>query len=224
MSDLAPLLGKYGITGVEIPPAPLPSGPNEPARDVARLFPPQGKWTAEQYLELTEVVNWPIEFEKGFIEFLPTPTIEHQLIVKFLLMRLNEFVEAGSLGEALFGPLPTWLDSDRYREPDLLFVTKDRHAQSDKVYRGADVAMEVVGDDPRSRERDYVQMRELYAAAGIAEYWIVDPQEQQIMILALEGDKYTEHEVAKPGAQATSRLLTGFAVDVAAVFAAGKKR
>lgn len=218
------MLGKYGITGVEIPPAPLPTGPNQPTWDIARLFPPQGKWTEKQYLELTEAVNWPIEFEKGFIEFLPMPTIEHQLIALFFMDLLRAFVEPRQLGQVLFGPLPTWLDDDRYREPDILFATKERHAKSDKYYRGVDLAMEVVSEDQRSRERDHVEKRELYAAAGVVEYWIVDPQEQKITVLALEGDKYVEHSVAQPGTQATSRLLEGFAVDAAAVFAAGKKR
>lgn len=224
MTSIADMVGMYGITGVEIPPTPLPTRAHEPTWDIARLFPAQGRWTAKQYLELTEAVNWPIEFEKGTLEFLPMPTIEHQLIAKFLFKHLDRFVEGKALGEVLFGPFPTFLDDDRYREPDILFVTSERHSRSEKYYRGADIAMEIVSPDERSRTRDILEKRELYAAANILEYWIVDPQEQQITVLALEGTSYQEHCVAKSGDMAKSKLLDGFEVEAAAVFAAGRQR
>lgn len=224
MTSISDMVGMYGITGVDFPPAPLPTGPHEPAWDIARLFPAQGRWTEEQYLQLTEVVNWPIEFEKGMLEFLPMPTIEHQLILRLLFDSLREYVDVRKLGQVLFGPLPTWLDDERYREPDLLFVTNERHSRSAKYYRGADMAVEIVSPDERSRTRDIVEKRQLYAAASITEYWIVDPQEETITVLALEGQAYVEHCIARAGEVAKSKLLDGFEVDVTAVFAAGKQR
>src|SRR5690606_38237521 len=143
---------------------------------------------------------------------------------KFLFKHLDRFVEGNALGVVLFGPLPTFLDDDRYREPDILFVTGERHAISDKYYHGADLAIEVGSPDERSKVRDNVEKRQLYAAATIPEYWIVDPQEEKITVLALHGEAYVEHCVAKPGDVAKSRLLEGFEVDAAAVFSAGKRR
>jgi Uma2 family endonuclease len=55
-----------------------------------------------------------------------------------------------------------------------------------------------------------------------AEYWIVDPRQEQITVLKLEGKRYVEHGVFKPGARATSVLLKGFGVAVADVFKAAK--
>jgi Uma2 family endonuclease len=65
-----------------------------------------------------------------------------------------------------------------------------------------------------------VEKREEYAEAGIPEYWIVNPLNRTITVLTLEGDTYREHGIFAPGAQATSVLLAGFAVDVRAAFAA----
>ncbi|NJL67026.1 MAG: Uma2 family endonuclease, partial [Microcoleus sp. SM1_3_4] len=42
------------------------------------------------------------------------------------------------------------------------------------------------------RERDYERKRAQYAARGIPEYWIVDPQEQLIAIFRLESGQYVE--------------------------------
>ncbi|MCC6494225.1 MAG: Uma2 family endonuclease [Pirellulales bacterium] len=82
--------------------------------------------------------------------------------------------------------------------------------------------MEVVSDDETSRERDYETKRRDYAEAGIPEYWIADPQERCITVLALEGARYVEHGVYAQGGKAESRLLKGFAVEVDAVFAAAR--
>lgn len=82
--------------------------------------------------------------------------------------------------------------------------------------RYADLAVEVVSpDDPA---RDYEEKRADYAAAGIAEYWIVDPEHATITVLSLRGDEYSEHGLFASDEVATSPLLEGLAVDVAAVF------
>jgi Uma2 family endonuclease len=78
----------------------------------------------------------------------------------------------------------------------------------------------VVSEGEENRERDLEIKRREYAKAGIAEYWIVDPQEQRITVLVLDGQTYRVHGVFAPGDQATSVLLPGFAVAVDAVFAA----
>ncbi|QDU87289.1 hypothetical protein Pla175_06480 [Pirellulimonas nuda] len=212
------------ITGVEIPPTPLPAQADELTWDIARLFPRQGSWTVEQYLQLTETVNWPMEFTDGVIEFLPMPTIAHQLLVRFLMDALRAFVEPRDLGVVLFGPLPTWLNETKYREPDVLFNTTARHEASDKYYHGADLVMEVVSPDDRSHTRDHEDKVVAYAAAGIQEYWIVDPQEQRVRVLTLQGAAYVELANVVAQSEAPSKLLDGFTLDVAAAFAAAKRK
>ena len=202
-------------------PTSVTFGPGEPAWDVALLYPMQGTWSHEEYLRLTDSVNLLIEYTAGRIEVLAMPTIEHQLIVKFLLRALDAFVEPRKLGLVLFAGTRVYLDPDKYREPDIVFNFAEHHAKSGKrYYRGADLVMEVVSDDEESRERDLNKKRLDYAQGGIPEYWIVDPQEKQITVLALDGQSYATHGIFREGQQATSKLLSGFAVDVSAVFTA----
>ena len=54
------------------------------------------------------------------------------------------------------------------------------------------------------------------------EYWIVDPPEETLTVLTLDGEGYVEHGVFGGGETATSVLLPGFAVDVTAVFDAAR--
>ncbi|MBI3241680.1 MAG: Uma2 family endonuclease [Chloroflexi bacterium] len=74
-----------------------------------------------------------------------------------------------------------------------------------------------------NRERDLEKKRKDYAEGGIPEYWIIDPQEQKITVLKLEGVAYAVHGEFAPGVSASSALLNGFSVDVEAVFAAAKQ-
>ena len=70
-------------------------------------------------------------------------------------------------------------------------------------------------DDP---DRDLVEKRADYAEAGIPEYWIVDPRDETITVLALEGGTYRDLGVFGSGDTARSRVLDGFAADVRSVF------
>jgi hypothetical protein len=42
------------------------------------ILPPQGQWSEEEYLVLTDHRNRLVEFTDGFLEALPTPTDKHQ--------------------------------------------------------------------------------------------------------------------------------------------------
>jgi Uma2 family endonuclease len=194
----------------------------EPAWDIALLFPTQGQWTEEEYLALDAQTNWMIELSDGCLEILPMPGLLHQRIVKFLFALLDAFVTKHALGEVLFSPLPVRLWKGKMREADLVFFRKGRIKNSKQPPNGADLAIEVVSEGEKNRERDLVIKREEYAKAGISEYWIVDPQEGIVTVLVLEGKEYKVHGTFAGGSRATSVLLPGFIVDVTAVFAAGE--
>lgn len=61
------------------------------------------------------------------------------------------------------------------------------------------LVVEVVSPGRVGRERDYARKRAQYAARGIPEYWIVDPQEQIVMVLQLEDGQYIEVGVFQNG-------------------------
>jgi Uma2 family endonuclease len=201
-------------------PQPTPTCP-EPAWEVALLFPSQGDWSEGDYLALD--TNRLVELVDGKLEVLPMPSILHQLIVEFLHDALKTFVRTQRLGQAFFAPLPVRIRKDTLREPDVIFVSRERLGRpEDKRLDGADLVMEVVSPDEGSHLRDYEKKRADYSARRIPEYWIADPQTERITVLVLEGKQYRLHGEFAPGQQATSVLLSGFTVDVAATFAAGK--
>ena len=86
--------------------------------------------------------------------------------------------------------------------------------------RGCTHAGHTTGEgEDENRLRDLVEKRDEYARAGIAEYWIIDPQEEKILVLRLAGKRYVVHGEFVKGTVATSHLLPGFEVDVSTAFA-----
>lgn len=176
------------------------------------LAPLQGLWTTEQYLVLTDHTRYLVEFTDGVIEVLPVPTDKHQSIIEFLFLALRDYIFPLG-GKVLFAALRLQVRPDKFREPDLLLV-RDAHdpRRQNRFWLGADLVVEVVSeDDP---ERDTVDKVADYDEAGIPEYWIVNPIEQSITVLVSTGTGYHAHGIFRRGEQATSRLLSGFSVDV----------
>ena len=184
------------------------------------LLPRQGCWSDEAYLWLTDHSRRPIEFTDGRIEELPLPTFTHQAILSFLHALFRAWLKPRG-GVVVFSGLRMRVREGKFREPDLLML-RDRSDPrcQDRYWLGADLVVEVVSpDDP---DRDLVEKRADYAEAGIPEYWIADPRDETITVLALEGEAYVEHGTYARGGKAASRLLDGFTAEVAAVFDASE--
>jgi Uma2 family endonuclease len=180
------------------------------------LEPLQGLWSVEQYLKLSSQTNHLIEFTDGVIEVLPMPTRDHQVILAFLYEVLLLLLRPQG-GKVLFAPLRVQVRPGKFREPDILVLqdAQDPRNQND-YWLGADLVVEIVSPDRPERDTD--EKPRDYAEAGISEYWIVNPLNDTITVLVLEGEAYTEYGVFQRGGRATSRLLAGFSVSVDEVF------
>ena len=179
------------------------------------LLPLQGLWTEEQYLRLTDQTNRFIEFTEGYVEVLPMPTRKHQAISRYLFLTLLAFVQRLG-GTVFYAPLRVRVAPGRFREPDLVLLLDVHDPRNQNAFwLGADLVVEIVSPD--HVERDTVLKRADYAAAGIPEYWIVNPEEETITVLTLEGGTYVAYGVFRRGDTAASALLQGFTVPVEAV-------
>jgi Uma2 family endonuclease len=151
---------------------------------------------------------------------VPPPTLEHQEILLSLMILFTNFITPRNLGRAVIAPYRVKIAEGRFCEPDIVFVLESNASRLKNQFgETPDLLMEVVSeDDPK---RDLVDKRADYAAAGIPEYWIVDPRTKTIAVLRLENDQYVVHSEAVASGQVRSALLDSFAAEVAAIFAAG---
>jgi Uma2 family endonuclease len=86
----------------------------------------------------------------------------------------------------------------RNRYPDLTII-REEHVQQLASRNTIRLSMappmlvvEVVSPGELQHNRDYVAKRHQYQDIGIPEYWLIDPQEQIVTLLTLQGAVYVE--------------------------------
>jgi Uma2 family endonuclease len=127
------------------------------------------------------------EWEDGKVVLMSPASLRHQLILSFLLMLLGQYVQRRQAGIVVPAPFPMQLPQIRRgREPDLIFVANANLARlTDTHLKGpADLVMEIIS--PESQTRDRITEFYEYAAAGIPEYWIIDPITQTLEVYWLD--------------------------------------
>ena len=187
-------------------------------KDIDRVGRKYRQWTAAAYFELGGA--YVVEFCRGRLEILPMPTTTHQRVAQRMNYALLTHVQGGApRGDVYFAGTRVKVGDDVFREPDVLFVPEEwRHLVHEQFVERAALVVEVISEF--NRKHDVETKRAEYEEAGIPEYWMIDPEEQQVTVLTLGPSGYTEHGVFRPGQAATSVQLPGFSLDVAALFAA----
>lgn len=194
----------------------IPSANGEPTWEAAYMLPVQGSWSEADFLKFH--TNRMAELVDGRLEILPMPTLKHQRILIWLFDSVRSAVANNPKATVLLAPLPTRLFPGTIREPDLLYIAPENAPGPEVDYPShLDLALEIVGPGTIARQRDYEDKRADYARAGIAEYWIVDPEENQVTVLVLQNGTYAEHGVFRIGDIASGLLLPSLRVDVSAM-------
>lgn len=169
----------------------------------------QRLWTYDEMVAELPETNLPVELWNGEIIMSPAPHPDHQRIVAQFWNKLNQFVAPAGLGECFLSPLDVVLTPHRVVQPDVFFITEARQDIVQNHIVGApDLVMEVISAG--SWQRDRIEKKALYESAGVAEYWIIDPDAETIEVFALIKGVYQLHSKAMGKATAKSRLLTGF--------------
>lgn len=138
-------------------------------------FVPQ-KLTYEEFLR--EYDGQYAEYVDGEVIKNMSVTKKHDSLVRFLQSLLMFLVEAKNLGEIHGEPYQmkmTFGDKIKGREPDLFFVSNENADRLKEQYfeGAADLVIEVIS--PESVVRDTEDKFEEYEAAGVKEYWIINP-------------------------------------------------
>lgn len=172
---------------------------------------PQGKITFEEFLAWCDEDTWA-EWVDGEVIILTPASRKHQRTARFLIQLLGLYVEKSVLGEVLFEPFLVRLPEilRRGREPDIIFIRKERlHLLKETYFDGApDLIIEIVS--PESYTRDKIEKYREYEAAGVAEYWLIDPDSRQAEFFRL--DKNGRYRLLAPDEEGIyrSEVLPGF--------------
>ncbi|MBP7688125.1 MAG: Uma2 family endonuclease [Thermoflexales bacterium] len=185
---------------------------------IAELFPPQGQWSEDEYLGVSDRSNRLIELSNGKLEVLDMPTDPHQYAVGRLHYFILRFLMEHVLGEIRVAPLPVRLWPGKFREPDLMYLSTAHLDRITSEYWGVpDLVIEV--HSPGSHHRDKRVKYHEYAQAGIAEYWMVDTDAKTIAVYRLHQEDYVLHRQYAQSETLLSEQLPGFELNLVDVFA-----
>ncbi len=163
-------------------------------------------WTEERYFAEAPEQGF-CEFKDGELIVHSAVNVEHQDLVLFLASLLRVFVSKKSLGKVLGGPGVFRVREDLAREPGVFFVSNERLARLREQYAGAaDFVIEVVSEG--GRRRDLEEKAGEYEAAGVAEYWVVDPVSREVVVHRLEEGRFAVQTVARGRLESTA--VAGF--------------
>jgi Uma2 family endonuclease len=180
----------------------------EPTKPKAKS---QRLWTYDEMVAELPETNQPVELWNGEIIMSPAPHPDHQTIVLNFAATLLEFVVAGRLGKIFMSPVDVVLTPHRVVQPDVLFIETARlNIVGSHIGGAPELVMEVISAG--SWQRDRIQKKALYEQAGVAEYWIIDPDAEAVEVFALVRGAYQLHSKATGREQAKSKLLAGFNV------------
>lgn len=167
--------------------------------------------TEEEFERFTDdEFNRKAEWVDGEVIVPMATSIEHSQIIVFLLTLLNIFCAQRRLGLVLGENAQVRFERlRRRRTPDILFLSHDRLNQRRKTYiEGApDLVMEIVSPD--SVARDWREKYLEYEAAGVREYWVVDPMAERVEAYVLNAQQRYERLEMQAG-KIASGVLPGF--------------
>lgn len=154
------------------------------------------------------------EWVDGEVVLMTPASDVHQDLVRFFLSLLSLFIESRELGWVRSAPFAMYLPvRPQSREPDLLFVRRERMNLIENGYLNgpADMVIEIVS--PESVKRDRGEKFVEYEAAGIEEYWLIDPLRRLAEFYRLAEDGRYRMEPLLDGVF-TSRTVEGFQLRV----------
>lgn len=184
------------------------------ATQTVRL-PAEGMWTYEDYALLPDDGK-RYEVIRGELYVSAAPRPLHQRVITRLSYFLEGFLGNSDIGTAYVAPIDVILPEKLGDpvQPDIVAIRRENLRIIDELnIQGApDLVVEVLS--PSNPAHDRKLKYDLYADAGVQEYWIIDPHSRTVEIHVLRGETYGQHGKWRDGEVASSATLDGFAVPV----------
>ena len=145
----------------------------------------QGEYDLSDYLSLPDEQR--VEMIDGYFFDMAAPTTVHQAIGGFIYkLLLDHALAHGGPCMPFMSPVDVQLDEDDKTvvQPDVLIVCDRKKFQNGRVFGAPDFIVEVLS--PSTRKKDISLKLTKYTAAGVREYWMIDPDQKKTVVYDLE--------------------------------------
>ncbi len=179
--------------------------------------PRQGSWTYDDYAALPDD-GQRYEIVNGVLLMTPAPSPDHQSIAVRLTYYLFMHIELAGLGRVFSGPIDVELGPRNVFQPDVVILlnTHLNKVAAKKIVGAPDLVVEIAS--PSTAVVDRVTKYDIYARAGIPEYWIVKPTNRTIEVLILENGEYYSSGIFRGEQLLPSQIVPGLPVRVEQFF------
>ncbi|MGK7940158.1 MAG: Uma2 family endonuclease [Crocosphaera sp.] len=184
------------------------------------------KFTLEDYLAYDDGTETRYELVDGELIAMPTESPLNNRIAIYLL---TEFAKIVSFKLICHKDTELVVSSNRVRLPDLMILSEElltqiggKRATITPEMSPPLLAVEVVSPGEKNQDRDYRYKRSEYAARGIGEYCIIDPEKEQVTLLILV-DGFYEESILKNSQPIISSTFPNLSLTLEQIFSAGKE-
>ena len=177
------------------------------------------RMSLDEFLALGETDGkW--ELDDGVLYIMASGTPDHQYLCLELSRRILDYLDSFQQPPAhLYQEMTTVLSRELQRapEPDIVIILSEHRSivSSVRVEAPPDIVVEILSTD---RNRDLVRKRQIYAEAGVQEYWPIDPNNDTVTQLELQDGEYVERAVLRGDDTLTTPLLPGLSIQLADIF------
>ena len=146
--------------------------------------------TVEEYLALPDDLR--VELIDGTFYEMLAPTYTHQEILSYIFIEMRLFVKKNKgKCKVLPAPFDIQLDKDNKTmvQPDIVVICEKDRINDKRGYGAPDMVVEILS--PSTAKKDWEIKLGKYMAAGVREYWIVDPVKKMVVVF-FKSDDYAD--------------------------------
>jgi len=187
----------------------------EPSADITYTYADYLTWKFEERMELF----------RGKIFKMAAPTATHQIVCGNLHLIIGNYLK-GRQCKVFFAPFDIRLPVQNRKkddeittvvQPDLCIVCDPNKIEARGVIGAPDFVVEILS--PGNSRKEIKLKHELYEEAGVGEYWVVNPVEENIIIYRLnEQGRLEVYKIVTSGDIVALRALPELKIDIQDIF------
>ncbi len=139
-------------------------------------------WDEARWSTLSHDTGLRYEVIDGVLYMSTAPSPKHQWITTRIVRGLHDQIEDKGLGIVLWAPVGLFMPGTDPVQPDIMILKPEDKGliAAGKLATIPLLIVEILS--PSNADHDLVTKRNAYARAGVPEYWILRPTEQDVLV------------------------------------------
>jgi Uma2 family endonuclease len=135
---------------------------------------------------------WEELIDGKIVAMSPRPNINHSYVSSNIYTILDRYLNGKSCTPFADG-VDLYLTEKDHFIPDGMIICDPDKIKFNSVHGAPDLVVEVLSPSTAKNDKGY--KKEAYAAAGVKEYWIVNPVDKSIEQYVLENGQFVLHDI-----------------------------